>query len=295
MVGAASDDSRCGGRVYRARVTATNGPIEQLVGVRHLGDDVYEAAATPDGPPRLFGGQIAAQALLAAARTVDGERPAHSLHGYFILPGRPEVPVSYHVDRTRDGRSFSTRHVTARQDGAAIFELLASFHSPEPGIDWQTTPPPIAEVPATGSEPLFPMTFARQLDVRPLGPPAEDGGWRIHPYWVKTVHPIGDDPVLNTAVLTYVSDLALMAGARAPGAWVPMAAAASIDHALWFHRIPVVDDWLLFSTETVANIGTRGLVRGSFHTSAGRLVATVTQEALLRPHAQVDGLDTPNG
>jgi acyl-CoA thioesterase-2 len=264
-------------------VSAGNSPVEDLVGVRHVGDDVYEAGATTDGPPRLFGGQIAAQALLAAARTVD--RPAHSLHGYFILPGRPHVPVTYHVDRTRDGRSFSTRHVTARQDGVAIFELLASFHEPEPGIDWQSEPPPLPPVPDQPIEPFFPMAFARRLDVRPTSPPAEDGGWRIHPYWVKTAQPIGDDPVLNIAVLTYVSDLALMAGARAPGTWVPMAAAASIDHAVWFHRVPAVDDWLLFSTETVANVGTRGLVRGSFHTQDGKLVATVTQEALLRPLA----------
>ena len=264
-------------------MTDANGPIEQLVGMQPVAEDIFEAPVTTDGPPRLFGGQVAAQAVLAAARTVDADRPAHSLHGYFILPGRPGVPLTYHVDRTRDGRSFSTRHVRACQEGRAIFEMLASFQAPEPGIDWQADGPPVGPVPDGKTEPFFPMTFARQLDVRPLSPPAEDGGWRIHPYWVKTVQPIGDDPVLNIAVLTYISDLALMAGARAPGTWVPMAAAASVDHAMWFHRVPAVDEWLLFSTETVANVGTRGLVRGSFHTSEGVLVATVTQEALLRP------------
>lgn len=266
-------------------MTATDSSIEELLGVRRVDDDVYEAAPTTEGPPRLFGGQVAAQALLAAARTVERDRPAHSLHGYFILPGRLGEPVTFHVDRTRDGRSFSTRHVTARQNGAAIFELLASFQAPEPGIDWQSDPPAIGPIPDDTIAPFFPMSFARQLDVRPIGPPAEDGGWRIHPYWVKTVQPVGDDPVLNIAVLTYVSDLALMAGARAPGTWVPMAAAASLDHAVWFHRAPRVDEWLLFSTETVVNVGTRGLVRGSFHTADGVLVATVTQEALLRPAA----------
>lgn len=267
-------------------MTAANGPVEQLVGVRPVAEDVYEAGPTSEGgPPRLFGGQVAAQSMLSASLTVDGDRPAHSLHGYFILPGRPGLPITYHVDRTRDGRSFSTRHVTARQEGRAIFELLASFQAPEPGIDWQSEPPQIGPVPDESAEPFFPMTFARQLDVRPLSPPAEDAGWRIHPYWVKTVQPVGDDPVLNIAVLTYISDLALMAGARAPGTWEPMAAAASVDHAVWFHRIPAVDQWLFFSTETVANIGTRGLVRGSFHTQDGAIVATVTQEALLRPLA----------
>jgi acyl-CoA thioesterase-2 len=172
--------------------------------------------------------------------------------------------------------------VTARQDGAAIFELLTSFHTPEPGIDWQGEPQELPAVPEEPLEPFFPMAFARQLDVRPLSPPAEDAGWRIHPYWVKTAKPIGDDPVLNVALLTYISDLALMAGACAPGTWEPMSAAASVDHAVWFHRPPTVDDWLLFSTETVANIGARGLVRGSFHARDGALVATVTQEALLR-------------
>lgn len=266
-------------------MTEPTGTIVDLIGVRRLSEDVYEAPATTDGPPRLFGGQVAAQALLAASHTVGADRPAHSMHGYFILPGRLGVPITFHVDRTRDGRSFSTRHVTARQDGVAIFELLASFQAPEPGIDYQAEPPTIGAVPDDTVEPFFPMSFARQLDVRPLSPPAEDGGWRIHPYWVKTTQPVGDDPLLNIAVLTYVSDLALMAGARAPGTWVPMAAAASVDHAVWFHRIPAVDEWLLFSTETVANIGTRGLVRGSIHTADGVLVATVTQEALLRPLA----------
>lgn len=256
--------------------------VRRLVETEQATDGVFRTVIPSRGSPRLFGGQVAAQAMLAASRTVEPGRPVHSLHSYFLLAGRPDEPIEYHVDTTRDGRSFTTRHVRAVQRQTVIFELLASFQRPEPGTDWRPEVPELGELPPPGDPLQSRLNVANYLDLRSVAP-ATDDEWSIHPYWFKTLEPIGDDPLLHAALLTFVSDLGLMASARAPGPRVPMAAAASLDHALWFHRPPDLDDWLLFSTETVANAGVRGLVRGSFHTRDGVLVASVAQEALLRP------------
>jgi acyl-CoA thioesterase-2 len=261
--------------------------VARLFGVKPVGQaDVFTTTiAARRGLPRLFGGQIAAQALMAACATVERERPPHSLHAYFIRMGRPDAPIEYHVDRTRDGRAFSTRHVTARQDERAIFELLASFQEPEPGHDWQRPGPTIGAVPPSPKKPHPRIAqLQNHLDVR-LADPASASGWRIHPFWFRGTPPVGADPAHNAAMLTYVSDVALLANAREPGTDEPMAMAASIDHVLWFHRPPRVDEWILFSTEPIVHIGTRGLVHGAFHTLEGRLVATAAQEGLLRPAA----------
>lgn len=201
--------------------------------------------------------------------------------------GKNDVPVTYEVDRTRDGRSFSTRHVKVLQEGKAILEMMASFHTGEPGGDWQMPTPPIGDVPAERDEPAHPRMahLANHLDVR-LVEERHPKTWRVHPFWFRTDPPIGDDPATNLAMLAYVSDIALMASAREPGKPQPMAVTASLDHAIWFHRQPKLDEWLLFSTEGVAHIGTRGVARGYFHTADGVLVATVTQEGLLRPAEQ---------
>ena len=234
--------------------------------------------------PRLFGGQVAAQALVAACRTVPDKRPPHSLHAYFVRAGTNDAPVQYKVHRVRDGRTFSTRHVAACQDDEVIFEFLGSFEHPEDGPDWQTPPPPIGDVPESpaGSVDARLAHTAGHLEIRLLNEPTADG-WRMHPFWFRTVPAIGEDSTLNAAVLTYVSDIALMASAREPGTQRPMSAVASIDHALWFHRLPRTDEWLLCTAEPVANIGARGTVRGTFHTRSGVLIASVAQEALLRP------------
>lgn len=260
-----------------------NEALTRLIHVQPQGDDIFIGAADTNGSARIFGGHIAAQAVSAACHTVEGDRPIHSLHCYFLRPGKPAVPTVYQVHRSRDGRSFSSRHVTVSQDGVAIFELLASFHRPEPGQDWQSPGPRLSVIPDPNHEVLRSRLghLAKLLDIRPVDPQAQ--GWDLHPYWFR-VHPALDDhPAVHAAVLTYVSDISLMAKARAPGPRAQMAVAASIDHALWFHRLPRVDEWVLFSAEPVANIGTRGLVRGSFHDQSGALIATVVQEALLRP------------
>jgi acyl-CoA thioesterase-2 len=259
------------------------GPLHDLVGVDPRGVDAFAATIPGHGSGRLFGGQIAAQALTAACRTVARERPVHSLHCYFLLPGRPGVEVNYEVKRTRDGRSFSTRHVTASQNGIPIFVLTASFHDPEPGPDWQAGLPPVGDVPAENDSlrRSWLKHFAEHLDIRPVDPASS--GWQLHPYWFRVLPDIGEDPALHAAMLTFVSDIALIANAREPGANVPMGTAASLDHALWFHRQPRLNDWLLFTVEPVVNIGTRGLVRGAIIDRAGQLVASLVQEALLRP------------
>ena len=257
--------------------------VDQLIGLEDLGDDVFGATIQARGMPRLFGGQVAAQALLAACRTVEDRRPPHSLHGYFILGGRPGVPLRHEVDRTRDGRSFTTRHVTVRQGDAAIFEMLASFEHPEPGPDWHPASPPIGAIPRPSDGPPHPRLgyLAKLFDLRRIDP-APASNWVLHPFWIRTRQPVGNDPALNAAMLTVLSDIALMAVARAPGSKDPLASAASLDHAVWFHRPPRVDDWLLYSAEAVANVGARGLARGSLHSADGALVASISQEALLR-------------
>jgi acyl-CoA thioesterase II len=257
------------------------GPV---IGVQPERDGTFSALIPDQGRMRLFGGQVAAQALLAASLTVPRERPVHSLHGYFIRPGRSGAPLRYEVDHVRDGSSFTTRQVKAMQGDRAIFEMLASFSHPEPGADWHPAGPIGAGVPPTPDVhvPPGPLRRFEYMEIRRVNPGSTDG-WRIHPYWFRLNPPIGAHPGINAAALTLVSDMALMAGARAPGANEPMSQGASLDHSLWIHRPARLDQWHLFSTEPVANIGTRGLVRGSFHNEDGVLVATVTQEALLRP------------
>lgn len=281
--------------------------------------DLYVASTPAEGPPRLFGGQVAAQALRAATLTVGGDRLVHSLHSYFIRPGRPGVPLNLEVERIRDGRSFSTRRVTARQGDEAIFVLDASFHVAEDGYDWQveapgdvatgpddapdaggfmgtgraapwarqgrssdaTTTDTDSDADAAGSEPpgrRGPFASA-QFDMRPLRM-TED--FTPHPAWIRVSDPIGDDPAMHACALTYVSDLAVVRSARAPGSTHTGWGGASLDHAVWFHRPFRVDDWLLFCVDPLTNYGARGLARGSFHTADGVLVASFVQECLLR-------------
>lgn len=259
--------------------------VERTLALDRTDDDTFTSAFnTRRLGPRLFGGQVAAQALVAACSTVPDGRPPHSLHAYFVRPGTPLSAVRYDVNRVRDGRSFSTRHVTARQGDETILEFLASFEIPEEGPDWQTPPPELGAVPPTptASGDVRLGHLAGLVELRPETPPSP-ARWRLHPFWVRTSPPVGDDATVNAAMLTYVSDIALMANARAPGTTTPMSAVASIDHAVWFHRPPRLDQWLFYSAEPIANIGARGTVRGAFHTQEGRLVATVLQEALLRP------------
>jgi acyl-CoA thioesterase II len=197
---------------------------------------------------RVICGQVAAQALRAAGLTIDGRRYAHSLHCCFIRPIRSEEPLCFEVSRTRDGR--------------------ASFHDPEPGEDW---PPP--------ASPSVPPAE----DLRPVAAP-ETGSFPIsHPFWVRVTTPDDAGPALHACLLTYLSDIAVVRSARAPASEVRHDLRVSLDHSVWFHRPPRVDQWLLYSMDPVAHVGTRALAQGSIRTAAGTLIASVAQEVLLRP------------
>jgi acyl-CoA thioesterase II len=256
-----------------------------LLTLSPVGEDRWSAPTPAEGPPRLFGGQVAAQPLRAACLTVPaGPRP-HSLHGYFIRPGRPDTALDLLVERTRDGRSFTTRHVTAIQEGQAIFELTASFHTDEEGLDWQEPPatapagPVDADEPGDEDSPFGGFRVSNPFIIRPVR--AMGRGFSMHPCWVRIRETITEDPALQACALAYVSDLAVVQAARAPGS-TGMPFGASLDHAVWFHRPVDVNQWLLFSAGPVSNYGARGLARGTFHTLDGLLVASIAQEALLR-------------
>lgn len=251
--------------------------------LRPLGGDRF-AAPTPGMTRRLFGGQVMAQCLRAAGATVEASRSVHSLHGYFVRGGTPDAELTLEVARTRDGRSFSTRHVTAVQEGRPILEMMASFHIEEPGADWQFQAP--VDVPEPPDVPALrlPWPGGSAFDVRPVAPPADGAPPHPqHPFWIRLrpTGPLGPDE--HTAMAVYLSDIALMGVPRSPVAPTDLLSAASLDHTVWFHRPVRVDDWLLYSAEPVINQGARGLARGSLFTRDGQLVASIAQEALLRP------------
>ncbi|WP_231711388.1 acyl-CoA thioesterase II [Xanthobacter dioxanivorans] len=257
--------------------------------------------ASPDGG-RVFGGQVVAQALVAARRTVEADRIAHSLHGYFLLGGDPRVPIIYDVDRIRDGRSFTTRRVVAIQHGQAIFTMAVSFQIEESGLFHQGTMP---EVPLPEDLPSdevwrerllarFPRAARadwmslRPLEVKPTTlDPAYLGAPGTRPsMWVRARDPLPDDLPTHQAVLAYASDLSLLQAALLPhgkSVFDPDLQVASLDHALWFHRRFRADEWLLYVQESPAAFAGRGFCRGELFTRDGLLVASAAQEGLMRP------------
>ena len=267
-------------------VTGGRSPILDVLSLQELGPDSFSATTPPEGgPPRLFGGQVASQALRAATLTVAPERPPHSLHAYFVRPGRPGSPLTLRVERTRDGRSFTTRTVTASQGGRPILILAASFHGDEEGDDWHLPAPTGVPRPDDLPEPepaLRQFTLISPFDVRPVRGREAHEPALVHPFWIRTRDRLPDDPLLHACVLTYISDLAVVGGAFAPGVDRTHRTGASLDHAVWFHRPARADGWLLFSVDPASNHGGRGLARGTLHTASGVLVASMAQEALLR-------------
>ncbi|CAG1002719.1 acyl-CoA thioesterase II [Myxococcaceae bacterium] len=264
--------------------------------------DIFRGRNERERGPRLFGGQVAAQALVAAGRTVEGQAP-HSLHAYFLRPGDPSTPVVYRVDRIRDGRSFSTRHVVAIQKGKAIFNTSVSFHVAEIGYEHQM---PMPDAPAPESLPSWSELVQRSLDRLP--PDARSWAPRprpidmrfVHPptflggeprtgrslVWFRIPRPLPDDPFLHQCLLTYASDMSLLDNVVKPhgrnGSLGPLMM-ASLDHAVWFHVPLRVDDWLLYVQDSPAAAGARGFARGTLYSKDGRLVASVAQEGLMRP------------
>ena len=256
----------------------------------------------PDtGRQRVFGGQVAAQSLVAAARTAPDETTVHSLHSYFLRPGDHEMPIVYDVDRLRDGRSFATRRVIARQHGRPIYALTASFHVQEEGFEHQDVridvPGPEESV---GLLSLLDGDEARKaewlrewaaLDVRiadrnpPLGED-DDGTPARAAYWVRVEGRLPDDQLIHRAALTYLSDLTLIGAALLRHGLHPnhpKVQAASLDHTIWFHKPMRADEWLLYRQASPVATGARGLALGELFSEDGTLVASVAQEGLIRP------------
>jgi acyl-CoA thioesterase-2 len=252
---------------------------------------------------RVFGGQVVGQALVAACRTVDvAERPPHSLHAYFLLPGDPKVPIIYDVDRIRDGKSFTTRRVIAIQHGQAIFSMAVSFHRNEPGMTHQANMPDVPKPEELPSEaeikervlPLMPDPVRRYyererpIELRPveygryLGKKFDDGRFNV---WIRATGKLPDEPAIHQCVLAYASDMTLLDSALIPhgrSVFDKTIMGASLDHALWLHRPFRADEWLLYAQDSPNLHGARGFSRGLIFTSDGTLVASVAQEGLLR-------------
>lgn len=266
-----------------------------LLDLETIDPDIYRGAVSSSERERVYGGQVAAQAVVAAGRTVPADRPLHSLHGYFMRPGDPVAPIVYDVDRLRDGRSFTTRRVRARQHGKAIFSLEASFHVVEEGgIRHQPSMPPAPD-PST----LPPMTpigddsgeasrwgELTALDFRaapePSASPTADAPSH---FWFRPLGDVGEDPLLHAAVITYASDYALLSNVlRRHDLWFrdDELMVASLDHCMWFHTPPLADGWMLYEVTSPAAGGSRGLGLGRIHRHDGTLLCTTAQEGLAR-------------
>jgi acyl-CoA thioesterase-2 len=262
-----------------------------LLDLERIDRNLFRGANPATGGGRVFGGQVASQALKAASNTVEVEHRVNSLHAYFLRPGRPGLPIVYSIDRIRDGSSFTTRRVVAVQDGEAIFNLDASFHKEEPGLTFEL-PAPLDGVPAPDTLPRSQHHGPHHgpIDSREL--PALPTARSTRAMWVRADGTLPEDPALHACVLTYMSDSGPVGAARRPlmprgsdGGWGPQSGmmSASLDHTMWFHRSVRADEWLLYDLEAVACGNARGLARGTMYTLDGHLAVSITQEALLRP------------
>ena len=284
-------------------MTTTQQPLDDLVAlldVEQIEVNIFRGRSPDENRQRVFGGQVAGQALISAARTIDQVgREVHSLHAYFVRPGDPDIPILYEVDRLRDGTSFSTRRVIAIQHGKVIFNLQASFHAAEPGLDYQLTMP--TNVPAPESLPDFKTRMEpykkqlgewydrpRPIDIRYVDtdPASREGnprqGQRV---WMRADGKLPTDSVLHACIVTYASDMTLLDTALLPHGigWTDgKVQMASLDHAMWFHRPFRADDWLLYDQTSFSTSGARGLAGGSIFSSNGELAISVVQEGLIR-------------
>jgi acyl-CoA thioesterase-2 len=271
--------------------------VVRLLDLEAIEVNIFRGVSPDEQRQRVFGGQVAGQALVAAARTVD-KGAVHSLHAYFLRPGDPTVPILYQVDRIRDGRSFTTRRVVAIQHGHAIFNLAASFHVDEPGFESHM---PMPDVPPPDEVPDASEMWAelgdrlgeliprdRAIDIRYVdGMPYRRKGTSASAMrvWMRADGVLDDDPVLHTCLLTYASDMTLLDTALLPHGMSALDESimmASLDHAMWFHRSFRADEWFLYAQDTPSSSGGRGLARGSVFTRDGALVASVVQEGLIR-------------
>jgi acyl-CoA thioesterase II len=281
-------------------------PLDELLALLELEAlevNLFRGLSPDEDRQRVFGGQVAAQALIAAGRTVGDDRGVHSLHAYFLRPGDPNIPIVYEVDRIRDGKSFTTRRVVAIQHGKAIFNLAASFQIYEEGPDHQD---PMPDVPDPDVLPTFKERIEPYLDrfgsdfaewlvrERPIDSrPVEDPRWldpKPRPpeqdVWIRSNGVLPDDPLLHACVVAYASDLTLLDTAMFPHAISYKEdhyQIASLDHAMWFYRPFRADEWLLYHQKSPSAHAARGLAEGAIFTRDGRLAVTVIQEGLIRP------------
>jgi acyl-CoA thioesterase II len=269
--------------------------------LEQLEHNLFRGRSPQVGWQRVFGGQVIGQALVAACRTVEGRHP-HSLHAYFLLPGDPKVPIIYEVDRIRDGRSFTTRRVLAIQHGRAIFAMTISFHVEEQGLDHGFRMPDVprpedlpseAEIKA-GVMPLMPDPVRsyyereRPIELRPVEYERYMSREPREPkfnVWIRATGRLPDDPAIHQCVLAYASDMTLLDSslvAHGRTVFEKSIQAASLDHALWFHRPFRADEWLLYAQDSPSAAGARGFSRGLIFTRDGTLIASVAQEGLIR-------------
>lgn len=265
-------------------------------------EDIFVGHTPAQSHDRVFGGQVLGQSVIAASRTVEGERPIHSMHGYFLRPGDVKIPITFGVERLRDGRSFSARRVHAYQKGKPILSMIASFQVPSEGLEHQIempqgipepeSLPTTAEVIGKINHPVArEWAYKRPFDIRYIDKPlyfeAPSGDARkaSNALWMKSYELLPDDQSLHRAALAFGSDYTLLESVlRRHGLpWItPGMSVASLDHAMWWHRDVRVDDWLLYVQESPSSSGARGLGQGRFFTQDGVLVATVAQEGMVR-------------
>ena len=280
----------------------TDDTLTSILDLEPLERNLFRGRSPQNGWPRVFGGQVIAQALFAACKTVEGRRP-HSLHAYFLLPGDPTIPIVYEVDRLRDGKSFTTRRVLAIQRGEAIFAMSASFQVEEAGFEHQAAMPDVPmpeELPDLAQMqakilPNMPKAVRayyqreRPIEIRPVELERYATSEKREPLfnvWVRALQPLPDDPAVHQAVLAYASDLMLLDSsliAHGTSVFDPKIQGASLDHAMWFHRPFRADDWLLYAQESPSTSNARGFSRGLVFDRHGVLIASVAQEGLIRP------------
>lgn len=280
--------------------------VEQLLSVLDLDEaqartteDIFTGSSHPMPSGRIYGGQVLAQTLIAAERTLPEDRAVHSMHGYFLRPGDASQGITIAVDRIHDGRSFSTRRTQAYQNGVPIFSMIASFQDEDPGVEHAVSmpdgiPEPEALQPDEARVPGLPegtrrMLSDRAVDVRhvdsPLFLPSDDARVPQQGVWMRTRAALPDDPRLHRAALAYLSDMTIQESIlRAHGVYwaLPGLKVASLDHAMWWHRPARVDEWLLYLQDSPNARGGRGLAQGRIFTRDGVLVANVAQEIMIR-------------
>ena len=274
-----------------------------MVDLRAEGEDVFVGPPSPDRGSRTYGGQVIAQSLAAAQRTVSGDRAVHSTHSYFLKPGDAAAPTELRVDRVRDGRSFSQRQVVALQDGAEVMRSLLSFHVPEEGLDWEESisidvAPPTSEQRYTDYSDVIESALpveehpwpgrGRPMDVCYVNPPTSQEGQPVTEpqlMWMRVHGPLGDDRALHDSGIAYLADLGMNPVILLPHGYSwrdDRVTEASLDHTMWFHRPARADEWLCYDQRAESTSGGRGLASGRFYDSDGHLVATCMQEGLMR-------------